>query len=360
MCKVKEYKESVNNNFNSKIFYVTNLETFIIKGNLVHNNFYNYTKFVYKNSTTKGEILCPIHGSFLQTPHAHLKHNKHNGCPLCGNLKISKARTYSIDTFKIKAIKKHGNLYTYDFVKLISMSKNVIIYCNKCKKIFNQTPSVHLKGSGCTNCFHNKITNNWNDIMKKCEEKHINNMGLPLYGYEKFIYKNSKIKSLIFCKKCNSYFLQNINGHLNYGYGHRQCSLNNKLENKLLEKILSVFDNIIVEWEGKPLWLKGKTNSQSFDIYFPDYNIAIEYQGGQHFKPIKLFGGKNTFNKIIERDERKYLACQVNNCKLFYFTYTKKDIPSDYPHKIYIEEEKLINDIKKYIKENEYNNERNL
>ena len=65
------------------------LEQFIMEANLVHNNFYLYHKFIYKNSHTKGIIVCPLHGDFPMTPDNHLHHQ---GCPSCsssiGELKI--------------------------------------------------------------------------------------------------------------------------------------------------------------------------------------------------------------------------------------------------------------------------------
>lgn len=45
-----------------------------------HGNKYDYSNVNYVSSGTKVEIVCPIHGSFLQTPHNHWKGE---GCPLC-------------------------------------------------------------------------------------------------------------------------------------------------------------------------------------------------------------------------------------------------------------------------------------
>lgn len=35
------------------------------------------------------------------------------------------------------------------------------------------------------------------------------------------------------------------------------------------------------------------------DFYLPDQKIAIECQGGQHFKPIELFGENNFTKKLL-------------------------------------------------------------
>ena len=47
-------------------------------------------------------------------------------------------------------------------------------------------------------------------------------------------------------------------------------------------------------------------------------NIAVEYQGDQHFRPVEFFGGKEAFKKQQERDKIKKLKCEENNCDLIY------------------------------------------
>lgn len=34
-----------------------------------------------------------------------------------------------------------------------------------------------------------------------------------------------------------------------------------------------------------------------FDFYLPEYNICIEYDGEQHFRPVDFFGGQDEFQK---------------------------------------------------------------
>lgn len=65
---------------------------------------------------------------------------------------------------------------------------------------------------------------------------------------------------------------------------------------------------------GKTSWL----GRQHFDIYFPLLNIAIEYQGEQHFEPVEYFGGNDAFQKNILRDKRKRELAQKHGCQLLY------------------------------------------
>lgn len=85
-------------------------------------------------------------------------------------------------------------------------------------------------------------------------------------------------------------------------------------ETKLYYQLKQYFEKDVVLQHVKPKWL----GRQHFDIYFPLLNIAVEYQGKQHFEPISKFGGKESFIKNIERDQRKKNLSEKNNCDLFY------------------------------------------
>ena len=58
---------------------------------------------------------------------------------------------------------------------------------------------------------------------------------------------------------------------------------------------------------------------QSLDFYLPDYNVAIECQGRQHFEAVDYFGGDKGFKNTLERDKRKKALCEKNGIKLLYF-----------------------------------------
>lgn len=60
---------------------------FIKRANIIHDNFYDYSETEYKHSKIKIKIICPIHGSFWQTPGHHLNGC---GCPKCNSSKGEK------------------------------------------------------------------------------------------------------------------------------------------------------------------------------------------------------------------------------------------------------------------------------
>ncbi|HAF31059.1 MAG TPA: hypothetical protein DCG75_18640 [Bacteroidales bacterium] len=72
------------------------------------------------------------------------------------------------------------------------------------------------------------------------------------------------------------------------------------------------YTEYIVEQHAKPKWI-GK---QHLDIFIPELNIGIEYQGSQHYEPVAFFGGEEGLENAKERDKRKQEICIRNGCKL--------------------------------------------
>ena len=89
-------------------------------------------------------------------------------------------------------------------------------------------------------------------------------------------------------------------------------------EYNLYRLILQLFPNAIFQYS--PSWLA----PQSLDIYIDEINTAIEYQGQQHYGPLDIFGGIESYQKTISRDAKKKNLCNSNGVKLLYWKY---DIP---------------------------------
>jgi hypothetical protein len=54
---------------------------FIVRSEAKHNSRYKYDLVIYKNTRTKVQIICPVHGIFEQTPNLHM--TKYGICPNC-------------------------------------------------------------------------------------------------------------------------------------------------------------------------------------------------------------------------------------------------------------------------------------
>lgn len=61
-----------------------------------------------------------------------------------------------------------------------------------------------------------------------------------------------------------------------------------------------------------------------FDFYVPEKNTCIEYDGLQHFEPVKHFGGEERFKQRLILDKIKNKYCKKNKIKLLRVPYYLK------------------------------------
>ena len=66
-------------------------------------------------------------------------------------------------------------------------------------------------------------------------------------------------------------------------------------------------------------------NYYRYDFYLPQYNLFIEYDGEQHFKPVRFYGNEEdaeiVFKRTQEHDKIKNRYCEENNINLLRIPY---------------------------------------
>jgi predicted nucleic-acid-binding Zn-ribbon protein len=277
-------------------------EEFIEKAIDVHGNEYDYSLVNYINSRTKIDIVCKEHGIFSQNPRNHI--GCKSKCPLCRNKKLSKEFASNTNDFIEKAIKIHGNTYDYSKVDYINTNTNVTIIC-PIHGEFEQTPANHLNGSNCMKCVKSELGKKYSllvgDFIKRANEVHKNK-----YGYNNVIYENHMNKVDIICFK-HGIFKQTPNAHL-HGQGCPICC-ESKGEKTIKEFLIENNIEFIRQKKFKECCDKMQL---PFDFYLPKYNLLIEYDGEQHQKIIKHYGGKNG---LVERKKRDMIKNKfaINN-----------------------------------------------
>ena len=188
----------------------------------MHNTKYDYSKVQYEKSSLKVIITILTHGGFYQTPNSHLKPS---GCKECINMKLRQERQKTLTEFVNECKQVHGNEYDDSKVEYINTHTKVIITC-VIHRDFEQQPSGHLNGRGCTLCYgNNKMTNE--EFIKKAQELHLNTC---TYDYSKVQYINTHTKLIITCS-IHGDFEQLPPRHLN-GTGCALCYGNKKMTNK--------------------------------------------------------------------------------------------------------------------------------
>lgn len=293
------------------------------------------------------------------------------------------------EDFIKKAIKVHGDKYSYDDTEYINYDTKLKIKCRD-HGYFWQTPGNHLRGKGCPYCSGNaKMTKEifierakkiWGDEFDYSKVNYINNstpvtlidkngkeyMQSPanhLYGFDcrikskpstkNFIIEANKIhngkydyskvdfvsSSKKVCIVCPEHgeFWQLPHNHLK-GEGCPKCKQKSTLENfiksVLLENGINFEEQKRFEWLGK----------KSLDFYIKDKNLAIECQGKEHLYET---GQWETFETVYRRDIEKYDQCSKNGVKLIYVKSKRdKKVPEFYNDKIIINSENFFDFIK--------------
>ena len=309
-------------------FKLTNQE-FIEKANLIHNNKYDYSKVKYVNNNTKVCIICPKHGEFWQTPHHHL--NGH-GCSKCRNENNGDRRRHNTEDFIRKSKSIHGEKYNYDKVNYVNSYSKVCIICPEHGE-FWQSPYVHIQGHECPECAKIKrAKNNKHSIDEFIQKSKL--IHGDKYDYSKVEYINSHTKVCIICPE-HGEFWQRPCCHTNLRQG---CPFCNESQSEMeIEQILC---------EHKILYIRQKRfdwlGKMSLDFYLPNYGIAIECQGKQHFESVDYFGGNESLENTKERDLRKKQLCEKHNIKILYYA----NYIYPFPYNVFNDKNTLISEIK--------------
>lgn len=278
---------------------------FIKKSKKIHNDKYDYSLINYKGYHKKVKIICTIHGEFEQTPSHHLRGG---GCPKCKFDKLSSLYSRDQNEFINLSKKIHNNKYDYSLVNYKNDITKIKIIC-PIHGEFKQTPNKHLMGRGCQKCGGTSLKTT-EEFIKDCKKIHNNK-----YDYSLVNYINGSTRVKIICSK-HGIFNKKPTKHLG-GQGCPKCKESNgesKIRRLLEEKGINynfqkAFEDCVYD---KPL---------KFDFYIPKKNIAIEFDGIQHFEPIEFFGGKKRFKVQQEVDKIKTNYCKDNNIKLIRISY---------------------------------------
>lgn len=278
---------------------------FIEKAIEIHKDRYDYSSTNYTNTRTKIDILCKVHGVFIQTPHGHLSGQ---GCPKC-----NAGGRLTTDEFIQRSTTIHGKKYKY--------SKS--IYKHSCSKLkidcvihgeFQQRPDSHLRGRGCPKCGTENQTHTAEVFNNKATLVHND-----LYDYGLVEYINAHTKVRIICK-VHGVFEQTPSNHLK-GHQCPCCSRQGLTRGEAaikscLEKLNISF---IYQYRFPDLRIKFPL---VFDFYLPKHNTLIEFDGPQHFKNLpEYFHNDNSFDYQKLRDKMKNDYAQGKNIKLLRIPY---------------------------------------
>lgn len=335
-------------------------EEIIKRGKKLYGNRYLYDKIDSLNRDEKGRVCftCNVCGEdFWERPALFLKNDRRikANCPNCvrktteKNIKIREEKhknyldnyVHDTESFIKKLNKKFPNFYDTSETIYINSNTDVVLIHDGHKIIATPASVLGNKKPILQNKIHNT-----NSFISKAKIIHKNK-----YKYFHTIYKSAKDKVLITCP-IHGDFLQIPNNHLN-GNGCPYCR-----SSKLELEMKSILDEFSIEYIEKQhfKWL----GRQHLDFYLPQYNIAIECQGEQHFNDVVIYDSKK---HNIERDTIKYNKCKKNGIKMLYFfpkkTVIKNLLNEEFNHIYSIKnsfksKEKILTYLNSYISSSEF------
>ena len=245
-------------------------ESFIDKARAVHGDLYDYSKVDYEGSHTRVTIICPDHGPFMQSPSNHFAGK---GCPECGKYAAAEARRKTTEQFIAKAHGIHGIRYDYSLVEYIASAAKVTIICSE-HGPFEQTPSEHLVGSGCTKC---GILARAEDRTKTTEQfiSSATKVHGDRYDYSLVEYLGAYEKVSIICPD-HGPFEQSPSGHIG-GKGCYECGIvaSSDAKRSTKEEFIAkakmvhgdIYDYSLVEYV---------TSSTKVKIICPDHGLFLQ------------------------------------------------------------------------------------
>ena len=273
-------------------------EEFIKEVSELHNNKYTYGSTIYKTAKIKVKITCPEHGEFEQVPDSHLNGC---GCPKCGDLITSEKRIKSNQSFISKCDEIHYNKYDYSKSFYTGCINKVHIIC-PIHGDFEQVAGYHLNGQGCPKCGITGLSiNQRKDISVFISEGNI--IHDNKYDYTKSIYINGMTKLKIICPE-HGEFEQTPNKHINMKQCCPKCRGQiSKRETEVVDYIKSIYSGNVITTD------KTILNGKHIDIYLPDINLAIEFDG--------LYW-HNELKKPISYHLNKTKLCKYKGIKLIH------------------------------------------
>ena len=150
VCKTKS-SDLLRNNYKTKIGAAINKsEYFTNKSKEIFGGAFDYSLFEYKTLKQESIIICPIHGKFNKTPHAHLYLKQ--GCQKCGRNALVSKVSKTTEDFINKSNDVHNFKYDYKLTIYTKISNKVKIVCPTHGE-YEQIAGNHLQGSGCKECF---------------------------------------------------------------------------------------------------------------------------------------------------------------------------------------------------------------
>lgn len=328
----------------------------------------------YKNSRTKIKVKHKTCGNEYYLRPDHFVRGAR--CPECAEGISNKKRTKTDEEFKKEVKELEGNDYIF-LEEYIQANAKIRVKHSKCGHEYKVTPSKFLHGRRCPKCqgTHRRTTKEFKKevyelvgeeyifkgtlgTMKdkmEVEHKTCGNVyevtptnflhdknrcpmcvGGVLKTQEQFehevyllVGKEYKVVGKyqgqltdigMYHEECGNVIKVKPSKFLHRGTRCSECTRGSVGEREIKEYL----DEEGEEYEYQKTF-EGLTMKRDLriDFYLPKYNLCIEFDGEQHYYPVKFFGGLDKFKKLKESDGLKNEYCEHNKINMLRIPYTE-------------------------------------
>lgn len=286
--------------------------------NLVGDEYTFLDKYV--NNTTPLRVQHNQCGHIYRvTPRDFLSGRR---CPKERNERIGRSQTKTHDHF----LSRLGNILgdRYELLgKYVNGRTKIALRCKKCGLIFKSLPGHILEGKGCPVCWKEENGKK----LSKSHEAFLAQV-TPILGTDYEVignYEKQTVKIEVLHKKCGRIF-KAVPDSLLRGTGCPYCKESHG-EKEISKWLLEHNIQFKPQYKFDDCVFKEKLR---FDFaIFENEKVSklIEYQGIQHFKPVKAFGGESAFLIQQKKDAIKKEYAKKHQIELVEISY--KDVIAD-------------------------------
>ena len=231
----------------------------------VHGDKYDLSKVSFDGIKNKITVICPTHGEFNISADSFIQGA---GCKYCGYDKLSSLNRKTLEQYIKDAKNVHGDRYIIDKSIGYTTAKSSVYPICRIHGRFEINASSFLSGCGCSKCFgNNPLTTE--EFVERANIAHNGK-----YNYNNTIYIDAKHPVKIECPN-HGEFEQLPFDHLS-GKGCKKCAKQiSKAEISISNYISSLINpDELIQNDRSVL-----SDNKELDIYLPNFNLAIEYDG---------------------------------------------------------------------------------
>lgn len=275
----------------------------------------------YTSSKTKMRVVHNTCGNqYLVTPSDFLSGRR---CPKCQRIARGKHRAKTNLEFVNEVFEQVGNEYTFleDYAR---WDIKIKVRHNTCGYEYYVQPNAFTQGHRCPQCVRKRLNQNLSSNNTEFDEKLKKVFGTEYTRIGQYVNNSTKIEFKH--NTCQRHW-KTRPANLLFGFGCPYCK-----SSKGERNIASCLKELHIKYEPQKHFPDLKAhNTLSYDYYIDSLRVLIEFQGEQHYFPVKIYGGLPSFKKQLFHDALKQEYADKNGYTLIKIPYildTRKKVMS--------------------------------